>query len=323
MRVAVTGAAGHLGANLVRALIGDGHQVRVLVHESVRSLEGLDVEAVRGDVLDPESLRALCAGVELVYHLAAVISIDGDRDGSVERVNVEGTKNVVQAALGACVRRLVHTSSIHAFDLTPRGMPVDETWPRSDTPRHLAYDRSKAAGEQAVRHALGHGLDAVIVNPTGVLGPHDHGPSLMGRFFLALYRRELLALVDGGFDWVDARDVARGMLAAAEVGKTGTSYILSGHWCSMAELGRLAYAITKVPPPRWTVPLSVAAMAAPIAGAWARLMRQDALFTAESLHALRAEPRIVSDQARRELGYTTRPLSETIECVHEWLLGRT
>jgi dihydroflavonol-4-reductase len=319
MMVAVTGGSGHVGANLLRALLAEGHRVRTLVHRSTRAIEGLGVEQVRGDVLDPRSLRELCDGVEVVYHLAALISIDGDRGGRVERVNVEGTENVTMAALGAQVRRLVHASSIHAFDLRPRGQPVDETRPRSDAPGHPPYDRSKAAGERAVRHACGRGLDAVIVNPTGVLGPHDYGPSRMGRFFLALYWRRLWALVEGGFNWVDARDVARGMMAAARVGRLGESYILSGHWCSVVELSRLAHAINRVSPPRWTVPLAVARVGAPFATLGARLLGRDPLYTTESLRALRAEPRIVRAKAERELGYQVRPLGETIEAVYHWL----
>jgi dihydroflavonol-4-reductase len=319
MLVAVTGGTGHVGANLLRALLAEGHRVRTLVHRSTRAIEGLGVEQVRGDVLDPRSLRELCDGVEVVYHLAALISLVGDRSGQIARVNVEGTENVTSAALDARVKRLVHASSIHAFDLRPRGQPVDETRPRSDAPQHPAYDRSKAAGERAVRRACDRGLGAVIVNPTGVLGPHDYGPSRMGRFFLALFWRRLWALVEGGFDWVDARDVSGGMMAAARLGRPGESYILSGHWCSVVDLGRLAQEITHIPPPRWTVPLAVAGVGAPFATLGARLQHRDPLYTAESLRALRAEPGVVCAKAERELGYQRRPIRETIESVFQWL----
>jgi dihydroflavonol-4-reductase len=319
MLVAVTGGTGHVGANLLRVLLAAGHRVRTLVHKSTRAIEGLDVEQVPGDVLDPGSLRELCDGVEVVFHLAAVISLVGDRSGRVERVNVEGTRNVTEAALAARVRRLVHASSIHAFDLRPRGEPLDETRPRSEGREHAAYDRSKAAGERAVRHACDRGLDAVIVNPTGVLGPYDYGPSRMGRFFLALLRRGLWALVEGGFDWVDARDVSSGMMAAASAGRRGEGYILSGHWCSVVDLSRLAQEITHVPPPRWTVPLGVAKVGAPFSSLGARLLGRDPLYTTESLRALRAEPSIVRAKAERELDYRVRPLRETVESVYQWL----
>jgi dihydroflavonol-4-reductase len=141
----------------------------------------------------------------------------------------------------------------------------------------------------------------------------------MGRVFVALSRRRLWALVEGGFDWVDARDVAGGMMAAARVGRPGESYILSGHWSSLVELSRLAHEITRVPPPRWTVPLAMARVGTPFATLGARLQHRDPLFTAESLRTLRAEPSIVRAKAERELGYQVRPLGETIESVYHWL----
>ena len=224
MRITVTGATGHVGANLVRALLARGDQVRALIHRihrDNRSLAGLDVERVAGDVLDPASLDRAFAGAEVVFHLAALISIQGDRGGLVPSVNVGGAKNAAEAALRAGVRRFVHTSSVHAFDLT-RGGVIDETSPRSDGPHLAAYDRSKAAGERAVREVLARrGLDAVVVHPTGIIGPFDFEPSRMGRTLLGLRDRSLPSLVAGGFDFVDVRDVVQALLAAAERGRTG------------------------------------------------------------------------------------------------------
>jgi dihydroflavonol-4-reductase len=227
MRAAVTGANGHVGGNLVRALLAAGHAVRVLVHRRTEALEGLAVERVQGDVGSPEPLSELFAGVDVAYHLAAQVSVDGDHGGRVQRVNVEGTRNVAAAALAGGVRRLVHMSSVHAFVTAP-GHPVTEASPRADGRGHAAYDRSKAVGEEQVRQAIARGLDAVILNPTGVLGREDFRPSRMGRFFLLLFRRRLPALVEGGFDWVDVRDVVAAALAAAERGRAGESYLLSG-----------------------------------------------------------------------------------------------
>ena len=202
MRVVVTGATGHVGSNLVRALIRRGDQVRVVVRERVRSLEGLDVERVLGDVRDEASLRAAFADAEIVYHLAAVISISGDRNGTVRAVNVDGTRRVAEAALAAGVRRLVHCSSVHAFNLYQPGAvdPIDEAWARvPDSAPHFAYDRSKAAGERALREVIEKGLDAVILHPSGVVGPYDFGPSRMGQVLLQLYHRKLPSLLGGGF----------------------------------------------------------------------------------------------------------------------------
>jgi dihydroflavonol-4-reductase len=195
MKTLVIGAAGHVGGNLVRALLDAGRQVRVGVYHDERALAGLAVERVTIDVLDPDSLRAACDGVEVVYHLAAVISITGEQRGWVHDVNVRGTANVAAACRAAGVRRLVHFSSIHAFCQEPLDQPLDETRPRATGPGHLAYDHSKALGETEILKAVEAGLDAVIVNPTSILGPRDYKPGPMGDVLLRLGRGTMPALV--------------------------------------------------------------------------------------------------------------------------------
>jgi dihydroflavonol-4-reductase len=235
----------------------------------------------------------------------------------VQEINVEGTRNVVTAAIESKVRRLLHTSSIHAYDMTP-GPPVTEESPRAASPRHSAYDRSKAVGEQQVRQGIERGLDAVIVNPSAVIGPYDFGPSRMGTFLLMLHRRKLPALIEGGFDWVDARDVAASMMSAVENGTTGENYNLCGHYATVDELARLAQSVTGVPAPRTTTPQWLARLGAPVATVGARLLHKEPLYTRESLAALRSEPSAPHDKARRELGHDPRPLRETIEATYCW-----
>ncbi|MDX9719859.1 MAG: NAD-dependent epimerase/dehydratase family protein, partial [Myxococcota bacterium] len=183
----VTGASGHIGANLVRALLAQGRRVRVLVHEDQRGVDGLDVERVQGSILDDEVLRRLLDGAETVFHLAARISIVGSENGRVERTNVDGARAMASACLQAGVRRLIHTSSIHAFDSHPNHEVVDERRALAIGPRQVAYDRSKARGQLAVLEQVQAGLDAVIVNPGAVLGPWDFKPSRMGSVILDLY----------------------------------------------------------------------------------------------------------------------------------------
>ncbi|MBN2194817.1 MAG: NAD-dependent epimerase/dehydratase family protein [Polyangiaceae bacterium] len=315
MRVAVTGGTGHIGGNLIRSLLEGGHKVRVLVRERADALDGLAVERIRGDVCVPESLRELFAGVDLAYHLAARVSVDGDQGGLVQRVNVDGTRNVVAAALAARVRRLVHASSIHAYATAP-GTPIVEGGPKARGRRHPAYDRSKALAEEQVQRGIERGLDAVIVNPTGVIGRHDLQPSRMGEFFRLLCERHLPMLVEGGFDWVDVRDVVSSMLTAADRGRRGESYILSGTYATVRELATIATAVTGVPAPRWQAPQWLARLGAPFALMAAHTLRREPLFTPESLRALRAEPRVTHDRAAAELGHCPRPLRATIEDVY-------
>ncbi len=324
MTALVTGASGHVGANLVRHLLARGERVRVLVHRVSSALEGLEVERVSGDVRDPQTLARACSGVTVVYHLAAMISIVGDPQGLVHETNANGALNVARACLEAGVGRLVHCSSVHAFDLRDDGREVNEGTQRvTETgARHNAYDRSKALGEAAVRATIAEGLDAVIVHPTGVLGPHDYGPSRMGQVLLDLYHQRLPAVVDGGFDWVDVRDVSAALHAAAAVGRTNESYLVSGHYHSIAEVAKVASGVTGVASPRLVVPMGLASLAAPVATYWSRLVGREPLFTGESLEALRANPRLDNSKAQRELGLRPRPLTETVRAAYAWFDGQ-
>jgi len=314
---AVTGASGHVGANLVRALLGQGRRVRVLVHEESRALADLGIERIPGDIRDPAALERAFSGAQVVFHLAARISISGDHGGQVQAVNAAGTHNVVAACRRAGVQRLVHFSSIHAFSPLPAG-PIDETRGFNDVPDALAYERSKVEGERAVLAGVAEGLDAVIVNPTAILGPYDYRPSPMGTVLLDLYRRRFPALVQGGFNWVDVRDVVAGALAAEQKGRRGERYILSGQWTSFAELATLVHDITRVPVPRLVTPMWLARFGAEMTELYGRVTGVPVRFTGESLKALRHWRDVSCDKARRELGYQPRPLRETVADTFHW-----
>ena len=320
MKVVVTGASGHIGANLVRMLLDRPGRVRVLVHRNTMPLEGLDIEVFSGDVLDFESLRAAFEGVDIVYHLAAVISIVGDPDGRVRSVNVAGVENVARAALMCGVRRMVHCSSVHSFDMRQATGTLDETARRvaDDPGRHAAYDRSKAEGERRVRAVIDEGLDAVIVHPTSVIGPYDFEPSRMGQVFVNLHRRRLPSLVEGGFDFVDVRDVAQGIIAAAEHGARGESYLLSGEHHRIPAIAAMAEAITGKKAPRLTVPVWVARLGTPVMKVAARLTRSEPLYTSEALAAIHRSPTVGHAKASRDLGYTPRPTEETVRDTYRW-----
>jgi dihydroflavonol-4-reductase len=319
MTVLVTGASGHIGGVLVRTLLQGGRRVRALVHNEAAALQGLegDLELMEGDVLDRDAMDRACAGITTVFHLAAIISIVGDPDGRVRAVNVDGPRNVAEAALAAGVGRMVHVSSVHAFDINSGAAQIHEQSPRVG-PAAPAYDRSKAAGEEAVREVIARGLDAVIVNPGGVIGPFDFIPSRMGTFFLQLANRSLPSLVPGGFSWVDVRDVCATILAAEERGRCGESYLVTGPWCSMLELASLAEQVTGVKAPAYTVPLWLAQMAAPLMTGWAKLSGAEPLYTREALHAVVACRDISWRKAADELSHSPRPITETILDLYRW-----
>lgn len=318
MLAVVTGANGHVGANLVRHLLGEGIRVRAMVHSASNAIEGQDAEVVQGDVRDRASLDAAFAGADLVFHLASLISIDGDRNGLVPATNVQGARNVAEAALAAGVKRLIHTSSIHAFRQHPKDEPLDETRQKVSGKGFAAYDLSKAAGEDAVREVIARGLDAVIVNPSAVIGPNDYYPSRMGRFVIGVARRRLPALVPGGFDWVDVRDVCAGMVAAADKGRTGENYLLSGHWHTVREMANVVAELAGVRAPALSVPIPLALVGAPFVVGFGRLTRTEPLYTMEAIRTLAGSGPTTWAKAKNELGYSARPAAEAFEASYRW-----
>jgi len=318
MITAVTGATGHVGANLIRALLEQGRTVRVLVRTDRRAIEGLNVETVEGNIDDPESLCRAFDGVEVAYHLATYISLLMSEWPQCEMVNVNGTRNVVEACLHTGVRRLVHFSSIHALEQEPKDIPVDEMRPLVTSRRCPPYDRSKAAGEREVREGIERGLDAVIINPTGIIGPYDYKPSYFGEVLLSFARGNMPALIDAGFNWVDVRDVVKGAMQAEKRASTGVKYLLSGHWASMRDLAAMVAGAINVSCPGFACPLWVADIGAPFATAFARLAGKRPLYTRVALMALRGNRSISHERATRELDYHPRPLSQTIADTLRW-----
>ena len=318
MTVVVTGAAGHVGANLVRSLIAKGRPTRSLVHVNHQAIEGLDTEVTQGDIRDQESLCRAFSGAEVVYHLAANISLLMDDWSLLESVNVIGTRNVVEACLRAGVRRLVHFSSIHALVQEPLSIPVDESRPLVESRQCPPYDRSKAAAEKEVQHGIERGLDAVIINPTAIIGPHDYQLSYFGEALLALARGKLPGLVTGGFDWVDVRDVVEGAMRAEEQAPTGARYLLSGHWVSMCDIAAMVAEITGASAPSFVCPLWLARLGAPVVAAFNGLNKKWPLYTSVSMRALKSNRNISHERATRELGYQPRPFRETLIDTLRW-----
>jgi dihydroflavonol-4-reductase len=313
----VTGGNGFVGASLVRALLDRGDRVRVVDKRTTESLVGLDVEQMQIDVRDADSLEKAFAGADTVFHLAAVISIVGDPRGEVQSINVDGPRNAGRAALTCGVKRFVHCSSVHAFDLEYCGPELTETAVRATGLHAPAYDRSKNAGESQVRAAILQGLDAVIVNPSGIIGPNDYEPSRLGELLVQMRDRTLPVNIRGAFDFVDVRDVVAGMLAAERSGRTGENYLLSGHRLSMHEVAELAEKITGAEGPRISIPISIITGLAPL---FLRLTPEGEtpLITPDSVHALRYSPSICHQKASKELGYSARPLFETIRDTYAW-----
>jgi dihydroflavonol-4-reductase len=318
MTVVVTGASGHIGINLVRALVAEKRSVRAMAHQNHQVLEGLGAVIVQGDVTEVESLTSAFKEAEVVYHAAGVISLLRNEWPLVEKINVQGTRNVIEACRRSDVKRLVHFSSIHAINPEPLDVPVDENHPLIAGHKYPPYDLSKAEGQREVRKAIAAGLNAVIVNPTGVLGPYDYQPSFFGTALLTLANGQMPALIDGGFDWVDARDVAQGAITAEQKAPTGNEYLLSGHWVSMREIGDIMKEISDASIPGFVCPMPVARFGAPFATVYSRIFKKRPIFTSVSLNALRSNRNISHEKATNELGYQPRPFKETLIDTMKW-----
>ncbi|HUH95742.1 MAG TPA: SDR family oxidoreductase [Anaerolineales bacterium] len=317
--ILVTGATGHIGNVLVRKLRKRGEEVRVLIPrgESRAPLQGLKIETVEGDVLDPSSLCNAFQGVRGVFHLAGVISIMPGEDPIVRRVNVEGTRNVLQAARQMHVKKLVYASSIHAIQRVAGGV-IDESLPYDSNNPYGEYDRSKAEATLEVQQAAQAGLPAVIVCPTGVIGPYDFRGSMMGAVIHdAAFARPTL-YVDGAYNFVDVRDVVSGMIAAFHKGRRGESYILSGQRISVRYLLETVREVTGKRFFRMRVPFDVAEFAARFTPWYYRKSRSTPRFTPYSLEVLQSNCNISHGKATRELGYRPRTLYETIADTVKW-----
>ena len=330
----VTGALGHLGNTLVRLLAGKGYRVRglILPDDASSALEDVNVELFSGDIRDPDSMEAFfdlgSAGVGpadvVVMHTAGIVSITSKYQQRVVDVNVRGTQNIVNACLKAKAGRLVYTSSVHAFPELIKGqtiIEIDGNALGAFSGKDVVglYAKTKAMATRIVLDAIPQGLDAVIVHPSGIIGPGDFGNAHMTQMILDYMQGRLTAYVRGGYDLVDVRDVAAGMLAAAERGRTGESYILSNRYVEVKELMGLLRRISGHRRSLTLLPMFLARMTAPLAEIWYRMLRQPPLFTRYSLYTLDSNSVFSHEKAAIELGYFPRPVEETLEDTIAWL----
>lgn len=318
MNIAVTGANGHVGYNLCRLLLDKGYRVKALAHKHTEAIGKLDLTLVRGDLADKSSLLELMDGVEVVFHLAAQISITGDPSGSVYRSNAEGTRNMLSAARDRNIKRFIHFSSIHAFQQDPQDRTLDETRPLVGS-EAFAYDRSKAEGERAVMEAARNGMDAVVLSPTAIIGPADPEPGLTGKAVLQLMNRKIPALVPGGYNWIDVRDVAFAAFSAIEKARSGEKYLVAGTWHSVRELSEIIGRHSGVKTVQTVLPTWTARVGLPFITLYSKLTGNEPLYTSESLEILAQGNRLIDNtKAKKELGLDPRPLDQTIKDLIGW-----
>ena len=319
----ITGAAGHLGNVLTRELLKRGEKVRALVlpGEKIKSLEGLDVEIVEGNILDPQALQKACEGVSRIFHLAALVGITEDSMELMRRVNIDGTANVIEAARKTNVKRLIYTSSIHAFQRPEHGTSIDESVPFDTNNPAGPYDQTKAEASVLVLEAVKNGLDAVIVCPTGVIGPFDFSRSEMGGMFVDWMKQQPSISMEGHFDFVDVRDVALGQIAVAERGRSGEVYLLPGHHVDISELRKLVQRARGIRTPEIRFSAGFAKVLAPMAEAYYKVTKTRPRFTRYAVETLQSNSIVSRAKAESELGYRPRSLVETVKDTVEWWLS--
>jgi dihydroflavonol-4-reductase len=318
MKIAVTGASGHVGNVLCRELVRNGHSLKTLIHEDEDDLTNIGVNMIKGDLLDVESLENLCQECETVFHLAAKITIDDKEKDLVYRTNVTGTKNLLKTATKMGVKKFVHFSTIHALDPFPLDEELDETRPFIGH-THMIYEQSKVEGEKLVLDAAAGGLNAVIITPTAIVGTHDYKPSFLGQALIKMYTNSLPMLVPGGYNWVDVRDVVDCAIAAAEKGRKGERYLASGHYLSLKDLSQMIGKVTGRKTPSFTGPTILAKIGLPFISIYAMLRNEAPLYTKNSLEILKYSNRYISHaKASKELNYQPRPFEETVKDTFEW-----
>lgn len=317
MKIAVTGASGHIGNCLVREVLKQGARIKVLVHDFRNDLDAMDVELVQGNLLEPESLNSLCKGADVVFHLAARITLDNRSSGQVLAINVKGTQNILKAAQASGIKKFIHFSSIDAFQTDSSDRILDENRTLVETNKSI-YGFSKAESEREVLKAVKEGLNAVILSPTAVIGPFDYRGSILGQALLKIYQNKIPFLVNGGYNWVDVRDVASAAIQAIDSGRNGEKYILSGNFCNLKELSFLISKLSGCRIPK-LVPVSLARLACPFFQLYSSVTKKEPLYTNQSLDLLQSSPEnISSKKAEIELGYKPRALEETLRDAFNW-----
>lgn len=321
----ITGANGHLGNTIVRQLKRQGKTMRGLILPGEPGSDDRWMTYIRGDVRDIATLQPLFEGLDdkeiIVIHTAGIVDISGDVTKPLYDVNVGGTRNMVELCLQHHVKRMVYVSSVHAIPEKSSLRVQQEIRHFSSEQVTGGYAKTKAEATQVVLDAVARGLDAVVVHPSGILGPYDGSGNHLVQMVSDYIHGKLPACVRGGYDFVDVRDVAAGCIAAAEKGRTGECYILSNRHYEVKDVLKMVQEVQggrRLP----VLPVWMAKAAAPVMGWAARRKRQRPLYTKYSLNTLNSNDRFSHDKATRELGYHPRDLFQTIADTILWMKHR-
>jgi dihydroflavonol-4-reductase len=316
----VTGASGFLGSHVARLLAERGESVRVLVRPAsdLRAVRELAVERVAGDLRDASSLDRALAGVDTVFHVAADYRLWAANPAEIYQSNVTGTRNLIEAAQRAGVKRFVYTSSVATVAVHRPGRLPDEDVDSRIEEMIGHYKRSKFMAEQEALRAAQQGAPVIVVNPTTPVGPGDWKPTPTGKLIVDFLNGRMPAYVQTGLNVVPVEDAARGHLLAAERGEVGRRYILGGRNMTMREILEALARATGRPAPRVRLPHAVAMAAAYADTAWSRLRGKEPRIPIDGVRMSRHHMFVDASRATRELGFTAGPAEEALARAVRW-----
>ncbi len=321
-RYIVTGGTGHIGNMLIRELVKQGKNVLALVlpNDDLSPLNGLKIETIEGDIVDRDFIFKLINKGDVVFHLASMIDINNTPYSALEKVNVQGTKNIVDACINNGAKRLIYTSSVHIIDPNQGDILIE---PTDFSEKNIVgnYAKTKAlATKYVIEKAKAGELDAVVLYPSGVIGPGDYKISELGQVILDYINGKLIAYVRGGYNFVDVRDVVNGIISASTKGKSGEGYILSGEYLTIKDMLRILnkkIGRKKLP---YKIALWFVKMMTPLASLYYKIRGKKPVFTAYSLYTLNTNSKFSNEKAKTFLDYSTRPIQETLFDTVDWFI---
>lgn len=321
----VTGANGFLGNNIVRKLLEKSCEVRCLVlpEDKCEALDGLECKIYRGDVTKKETLEEIFnvdSDTSLyVIHCAAIVYIKSKYNPKVMEVNYNGTKNIADKVLEKNAK-LVYVSSVHAITEKPNGEKMTEITDFDENRVTGLYAKSKArTAKMILEEVKTKGLNACIVHPSGIIGPNDYSNTHLTQMILDIANGSLRAFVKGGYDFVDVRDVADGIISACKNGKKGECYILSNRYIDVKELVDLISKKAGVKKIKTLLPMWIAKVTAPLSEIYYKIKKEAPLYTKYSLYTLTSNSNFSNEKAKKELGYKNRSMENTIADTVKWL----
>ena len=320
----ITGGSGHVGANLVRELSSRGYEVRCIDFDNDhRAFEGFNVGLVKGNITDISTLDNTFKDVEVVFHTAAVISLDRKDKDLIRSVNVGGTENVCEMSLRHDVKKLIHFSSVDAFVREPLEDPLYENRSLVTDPNAVPYDLSKADAQRIVLEYCDKGLNASIIHPSGIFGPNDFKPSLFGQEFINIANGKRPYSINVGYDYVDVRDLCKTSVDCIDKGEIKQNYIVGGNYMDFVYMSEVMSEILNKKLIRSTLPFCFIYMSLPGSYMSSRIKKTPRAITLDSIHTIKVQNKnIPSSLSKEQLDHNPRPVEETIQDTIEFFQKR-